>query len=110
MRKINCRYCGGHRELSNGGLCKGCGMEAAEAHESRQPNRRCDCPLCGWGGHHNRITGSSKLYCVKCRCVFQGELVLDAKAETQFRSSALRSAIAAQNVQPKTKAVGRRIK
>lgn len=41
---ITCRYCGGRREVSPGGICCGCGSPADEAVTIARKERHC--PKC----------------------------------------------------------------
>lgn len=41
---IHCRYCGGRRKVSPGGICTGCGSPADEALSVTRKERHC--PKC----------------------------------------------------------------
>lgn len=48
MRQINCRFCGGAREVTRSGICTGCGSDEQQASEPRTADRR-KCPKCSDG-------------------------------------------------------------
>ena len=45
MRQVHCHYCGGHRPVSPGGICHGCGSAADQA-SGIKPRRSRRCPKC----------------------------------------------------------------
>ncbi len=72
MKVINCRFCGGPREVHEEfNVCVGCGMEPAECTATPEPpgKRPCPEPECRSTMVH-WIDGFRRLKCVVCNHVF----------------------------------------